>query len=112
MLDQVIYTRCFPHRLLKNQGQVERSDGFGVFSMSPELFSNKQITDFDFLSSRLAVPNGAKETSAVGLFNSYEYSNAAPDVYALTYEVARPYCDIPRANGLSHRPGKIGRAHV
>ena len=40
MLDQLIYTRCSPHRDLKNKGQVVRGDGFGVFSMSPELFSN------------------------------------------------------------------------
>lgn len=105
MLDQVIYTCCFPHRLLKSNGHVERRDGFAVFSMSRELFSNKQITNFDLLDYHIAMPNGAKENAPVGLFNSYEYSKAAPDVYTLTYEVARPFCNIPRSNGKSHRSG-------
>ena len=30
MLDQLIYTRCSPHRDLKNNGQVVRGDGFSV----------------------------------------------------------------------------------
>ena len=105
MLDQLIYTRCSPHRDLKNKGQVVRGDGFGVFSMSPELFSNKRISNYDFLQARLAIQNGAKETSPVGLFNSYEYSIVAPGVYVLSYEVARPHCKIPRANGQGHRTG-------
>lgn len=105
MLDQLIYTRCSPHRDLKNKGQVVRGDGFGVFSMSPELFSNKRLSNYDFLQARLAIQNGAKETSPVGLFNSYEYSMVAPGVYALSYEVARPHCKVPRANGQGHRTG-------
>lgn len=105
MLDQLIYTRCSPHRDLKSNGQVVRGDGFGVFSMSPELFSNKQLSNYDFLQARLAIQNGAKETSPAGLFNSYEYSMVAPGVYALSYEVARPRCKISRANGQGHRTG-------
>lgn len=105
MLDQLIYTRCSPHRDLKNKGQVVRGDGFGVFSMSSELFSNKRLSNYDFLQARLAIQNGAKETSPVGLFNSYEYSMVAPGVYALSYEVARPHCKVPRANGQGHRTG-------
>lgn len=105
MLDQLIYTRCSPHRDLKSNGQVVRGDGFGVFSMSPELFSNTRLSNYDFLQARLAIQNGAKETSPAGLFNSYEYSMVAPGVYALSYEVARPHCKIPRANGQGHRTG-------
>ena len=105
MLDQLVYTRCSPHRELKNGGQVVRADGFGVFSMSEELLSNKKISSYDFLQGRLAIQNGAKENSQVGLFNSYEYLMVAPGVYALTFEVARPLCKIPRANGKSHRSG-------
>ena len=105
MLDQIIYTRCSPHRDLKNKGKVIRIDGFGVFSMSPELFSNQLLSNYDFLQARLATPNGAKENSAAGLFNSYEYFMVAPNVYTLSYEVARPKCKIPRANGKSHRAG-------
>ena len=105
MLDQLIYTRCSPHRDLKNNGQVVRGDGFGVFSMNSELFTGRRITNFDFLQARLAVQNGAKETSPVGLFNSYEYTIVAPNIFVLSYEVARPHCKIPRPNGQGHRTG-------
>ena len=105
MLDQLIYTRCSPQRDLKSKGQVVHDDGFGVFSMSPELFSNERLPSYDFLQARLAVPNGAKENSPVGLFNSYEYAMAAPGVYTFSYEVARPRCQILRANGKGHRAG-------
>ena len=38
MLDQVIYTRCMPHRDLLKKGEISRSDGFGVFSVSQSIF--------------------------------------------------------------------------
>ena len=103
MLDQLIYTRCYPQRDLKNNGQVLRKDGFGVFSMSSGLFSAGKIKNFDFLQKRLAVPNGAKETAPIGLFDSYEYEMVAPDVYMISFDVARPLCKIPRSNGRGHR---------
>lgn len=105
MLNQLIYTRCMPHRELKNRGQVVRADGFGVFSMSQELITNPPVSGFEFLQARLAVQNGAKETSATGLFNSYEYTALASDVYAMSFEVARPHCKEPRKNGQGHRTG-------
>ncbi len=105
MLDQIIYTRCSPHRDLKNKGRVVRSDGFGVFSMSQELLTGELLSNYDFLQARLATPNGAKESAPIGLFHSYEYSMVAPGVYTLSYEVARPQCKIPRANGKGHRAG-------
>ena len=105
MLDQLIYTRCYPQRDLKNNGQVLRKDGFGVFSMSSGLFSAGKIKNFDFLQKRLAVPNGAKETAPIGLFDSYEYEMVAPDVYMISFDVARPLCKIPRSNGRGHRTG-------
>lgn len=105
MLNQLIYTRCMPHRELKNKGQVVRSDGFGVFTMSQGLISNPPVSNYDFLQTRLAVQNGAKETSAVGLFNSYEYTFLDKSVYALSFEVARPHCKEPRKNGQGHRTG-------
>lgn len=105
MLDQLIYTRCFPHRDLKLRGQVVRSDGFGVFSVSAGLLSDDCAVDLGFLQARLAVPNGAKESSEPGLFSSYEYVQVGPDAYALTLETARPRCTVPRADGKSHRSG-------
>lgn len=105
MLNQLIYTRCMPHRELKNKGQVVRADGFGVFSMSQELVANPPVSNYDFLQTRLAVQNGAKETSFTGLFNSYEYTALSSDVYAMSFEVARPHCKEPRKNGQGHRTG-------
>lgn len=105
MLNQLIYTRCMPHRELKNKGQVVRADGFGVFSLSQGMINNPPVSNFDFLQTRLAVQNGAKETSAVGLFNSYEYVALGADVYAFSFEVARPHCKEPRKNGQGHRTG-------
>lgn len=105
MLDQIIYTRCFPHRDLKNKGQVIRMDGFGIFSMSRQFITDPPIESFDLLQSRLALQNGAKEASPVGLFNSYEYFDLSDNVYAISYEVARPHCKEPRSNGQSHRTG-------
>ena len=92
MLNQLIYTRCMPHRELKNKGQVVRADGFGVFSMSQELITNPPVPNYDFLQTRLAVQNGAKETSATGLFNSYDYTAISSNVDALSFEFARPHC--------------------
>ena len=105
MLNQLIYTRCMPHRELKNRGQVVHADGFGVFSLSQDLITNPPASGFEFLQARLAVQNGAKETSATGLFNSYEYTALASDVYAMSFEVARPHCKEPRKNGKGHRTG-------
>ena len=105
MLNQLIYTRCMPHRELKNKGQVVRADGFGVFSMSQELITNPPVPNYDFLQTRLVVQNGAKETSATGLFNSYDYTAISSKVYALSFEVARPHCKEVRKNGQGHRTG-------
>lgn len=105
MLDQLIYTRCKPHRELKKRGQVVRSEGFGVFSMSQGMVTNPPIPSYDYLQARLAVPNGAKENSSIGLFNSYEYSALTSDIFAMSFEVARPLCTKPRKNGQGHRSG-------
>ena len=105
MLNQLVYTRCFPHRDLKNQGQVVRSEGFGVFSMSPQLFDQLSQDGFDYLQDRLAIKNGSNETSPIGLFHSYEYNRLDENTYAFSFEYARPHCKIPRSNGKTHRSG-------
>lgn len=105
MLNQLIYTRCMPHRELKNKGQVVRTDGFGVFSMSQELATNPPVASYDFLQARLAQQNAAKENSPIGLFNSYEYTALDDSTYAYVYEVARPHCKEVRKNGMGHRTG-------
>ena len=60
-----------------------RADGFGVFSMSQELVNNPPVSNYDFLQTRLAVQNGAKETSVTGLFNSYVSTLQYPLRYML-----------------------------
>ena len=105
MLNQVVFTRCFPQRDLTNNGKVKRSDGFGVYSMSEELFADDRITNFDFLQQKLSANNGSSETSSTGLFNSYEYFAIAPERYGFIFEVSRPHCKIPRKNGKTHRTG-------
>ncbi len=105
MLNQLVYTRCFPHRDLKNQGQVVRSEGFGVFSMSPGIFDQLPSDGLDYLQDRLAIKNGSNETSPIGLFHSYEYNRLNANTYAFSFEYARPHCKTPRSNGKTHRSG-------
>lgn len=112
MLNQIIWTRCYPHRELQNKGQVNRADGFGVFSMSRELVEQPPVDSFDYLKNRMALQNGAKEGSKAGLFNSYEYNMLAENVHLLSYEVARPQCRELRKNGQSHRPGTFIKQSV
>lgn len=107
MLNQIIYTRCLPYRDLKRKGQVVRGDGFGVFSLSPEVFDNCSEEELAYINNRLAVPNAAKENAPTGLFNSYEYVLLPGGQGVLTYEVARPLCKEPRKNGKLHRGGNF-----
>ena len=105
MLNQIIYTRCLPHRDL-TKGGVVRTEGYGVFSMSQDLVKTPPVSDYSFLKNRLASQNGAKENSPIGLFNSYEYTALpASDAYAMMFEVSRPRCKEPRKNGAAHRSG-------
>lgn len=107
MLNQIIYTRCLPYRDLKRNGQVVRGDGFGVFSLSPEVFNKCSIEELTYINSRLAIPNAAKENAPIGLFNSYEYVLLPSGQGVLTYEVARPLCKEPRKSGKLHRGGNF-----
>lgn len=94
-----------PHRDLKEQGKVVKSEGFGIFSISRGLISNPPVLSYDFLNTHIKEHNGAKEMSEIGLFNSYEYFNLDDSVYALSFDVARPLCKEPRKNGMGHRMG-------
>lgn len=107
MLDQVIYTRCTPHRDLLKNGVVVRQDGYAVFSMSKTIFAPEKKIDLASLKRRLAIQNGAKENDPVGLFQSYEYTAASDGAYAITLETAREHCQIHRRNGMTHRPGNF-----
>ncbi len=104
MLNQLIYTRSSPHRDLKNNAQVVRGDGFGVFAVSEGLTHIKDA-NYDFLLTRLAVPNCSRENSSAGLVHSYDYISLGGDMYAFSFEFARPHCREPRKNGKTHRAG-------
>lgn len=105
MLNQLVYTRCSPHRDLKNKGNVVRGDGFGVFSLSAELFNDVAQPGLDFLQQRLPVKNGSNETSPIGLFDSYEYFSISEGKCGFVFEHSRPHCKVPRKNGQAHRTG-------
>ena len=99
MLDQIVYTRCYPSRDINNNGNVKRGDGFGVFSMSRELFDDATKEELQSISSRLAPPNASKENAAPGLLNSYEFWTFQGEDQVLIYEFERPLCKVPRKNG-------------
>lgn len=90
MLNQVIYTRCSPHRELKQNGKVSFSSGFGVFSMSRELFGQLNATELDILGHSYSMKNGSNPLKEIGLFHSYEYKMMHPGCYAMTFEFSRP----------------------
>lgn len=97
MLNQVLYTRCFPHRDLRKSGAVERSEGFGVYTVSADLFKDEPTVNYDHMTRRLALKNGAKERSAVGLFSSYDYQEYGPGRFGLSHEFPRA-TDAPAAD--------------
>lgn len=105
MLEQIVYTRCSPHRDIENCGEVVRRDGFGVFSITPDLLRKCSKADIDSIMIRLMIKNGASESGKQGLFNSYELISLPEGNHAFIYEVARPLCREPRKNGRLHRGG-------
>lgn len=105
MLEQIVYTRCSPHRDIKSHGEVVRGDGVGVFSITPDLLRKFSEADIDSMMARFMIKNGASETGKPGLFNSYEFISLPGGSQALIYEVARPLCREPRKNGRLHRGG-------
>ena len=105
MLNQVIYTRCLPCRVLTEGGAVRVADGFGVFAFSEETLRVLHKNDAKMLTEVLSVKNASSELSSVGMFNSYEYIQLNNEVYALMFEYLRPQNNEQRKNGKSHRIG-------
>ncbi|MCD7884653.1 MAG: hypothetical protein LUI87_13240 [Lachnospiraceae bacterium] len=89
MLNQLIYTRCYPHRELKDHGQIDKKDGFGVFSFSEELMADPESVRADLLLKSVSKRSGSKENSRAGMFTVYEYLKVGPDCYALVREDTR-----------------------
>lgn len=105
MLHQFIYTRCYPHHDIHEQDRVIPQDGFGLFSLDEAWYGDTNARDAAFLELRLPVKNASSEGTARGLFPSFEYTRLPSGRAVLMNEVARPLCQTPRENGLSHRSG-------
>lgn len=107
MLNQVIYTRCLPRRILTEEGRVSSDDGFGVFAFSEELLDMLGKPELDLLMSYLSVKNAASENADVGVFQSYDYVRLSDDTYGISFEFLRPRNDEPRKNGKTNRIGNF-----
>ena len=105
MLDQIIYTECIPQRDLLNNGKIIRKSGYGVFSLSQELFSGQKVNNYSRLYDLLVYNNGSKEKdSNIGTFGSYLYTNAAGTADCFIHDFGRPHCKNPLKERL-HRSG-------
>lgn len=110
MLDQVIYTRCFPTRDLIRNGEVLGNDGYGVFTMSETLFAGTGQKDREALARRFTDYNGSKENGEPGILYSYEYVNLPGGKNAMifcamrkkeeTERVTRPFGGVIRPNSF------------
>ena len=105
MLDQIIYTECNPQRDLLHGGKIVRKNGYGVFSMSKEIFSNKKIKNYNSLYDLLMYTNCSKEKNElIGTFGSYIYINVPDNVDVFMFDYGRPHCKNPLKERL-HRSG-------
>lgn len=104
MFEQLIYTRCCPVKILKSN-KTYFQEGFGVYSISNGI-SQLDENSLDKILATMR-KNGANEFKKVGLINSYDYFNLKENIYCMTYEVARPFCNTPRSNGLKNKPGNF-----
>lgn len=105
MLEQLIYTRCRPI-ISPRDLSLHDIEGFGVFSVSSGI-ANLDVQTREWIMHMNGLPNGAKEFGRVGLINSYDYYRVDDNNFCMTYENARPYCKVPRANGLMNKPGNF-----
>ncbi|MBR1553998.1 MAG: hypothetical protein IJ644_01230, partial [Oscillospiraceae bacterium] len=106
MLDQIIYTRCYPHRNLMEDGKVELDEGFGIFSFT-ESVSHLYPDEKELLSSCLQFPNGGAESLPENLFASYEYFPFSDGTAVIIHAQTKPCCTEKRRNGFSHRDGNF-----
>ena len=105
MLDQLIYTECNPQRDLLHGGKVVHKSGYGVFSMSRELFSEGKDIRLKSIYDILTFTNCSKEKDpSVGTFGSYIYTNTISGIKVFLYDYGRPHCKNPLKERL-HRSG-------
>ncbi|MBR0483475.1 MAG: hypothetical protein IJJ69_01710, partial [Oscillospiraceae bacterium] len=106
MLDQIIYTRCYPHRNLMENGRVELDEGFGIFSFS-ESALRLPPAEKELLTACLQSPNGGTDNLPEKLFASYEYFPFSDGTGVVIHAQSKPCCTEKRRNGFSHRDGNF-----
>ena len=115
MLEQIVYTRCKPHRSLKDNGKINDIEGFGVFSFSEGLLSKDIIGYANFINDySLYVKNVSDESEKkIGLIESYDYIFLNEKISAISNQYPRPKGTVPRKNGIGHRAGNfITQAYI
>ncbi len=105
MLDQIIYTECIPQRDLLNNGKIIRKSGYGVYSLSQELFSGQKVNNYSRLYDLLVYNNCSKEKDTnINTFGSYLYTHATGNADAFLFDFGRVHCKNPLKERL-HRSG-------
>lgn len=122
MFQQVVYTRCKPHRELLNvsndflsDGKIINEEGFAIHNFSEGILSNDCLYDPLYLENLLKKKNAAKEmgSNATGIFVSYEYFQNENGGSFLGHEYLRPYnANDVRSNGQKHRPGNYIKQYL
>lgn len=105
MLDQVIYTECNPQRDLLHDGKIIHKSGYGIFSMSREIFSEENRKRLRNLFDIFTYTNCSKEKDpSVGTFGSYIYTDTVSGLRVFLFDYGRPHCKNPLKERL-HRSG-------
>lgn len=107
-MDRIIYTRCSPWIDLNKDGQVIRSEGFGIAAISNELLSNTSP-----LNKRLLIKFVEERKSDSNCYDKlYEYAEIGNGKYVLNSVAELPLCTENRPNGSAHRPIFMAEALV
>lgn len=107
-MDKIIYTRCSPWIDITKDGQISKSEGFGIAATSKDFMKSidgcSKILLLKFLEERKCDPNYYEKL--------YEYASIGNDVYILNAVSELPFCNENRPNGSSHRPIFMAEAIV
>lgn len=107
-MDRIIYTRCSPWIDILKEGQINKSEGFGVAAISQDFFNgtldcNKKLL-LKYIEERKCDPNCYEKV--------YEYALIGNEKYILNAISELPLCLENRPNGNSHRPIFMSEAIV
>ncbi|MCD7840694.1 MAG: hypothetical protein LUG46_08730, partial [Erysipelotrichaceae bacterium] len=98
MFNQILYTRCKPGRNLEGHGEIIRSDGYKVRSLSQEIYDVLDENEIQLLNKQYVnLKNESKTGSKQGLIDSFEY---------IKLENTSAFClQHPRNPDEERRPG-------